>query len=252
MNITNIYLILLKKLLIFISATLFSTHLSAEQAFKIVVGLSKPPYVIKENMSGFELEVVQQVFKISGKKIEFIFVPYGRSEKMLELDDISAVMTINKQMFPNSTSLSENYINYQNVAITLKKNSILLPNISTLANYTVASFQLAHKVLGQEFADAMASSPMFTQVADQEKQVELLLLGRMDVVVMDIKIFLYYLNKLNIAARESDVTFHHIFPVSPYRMAFKHQDDMAEFNRALAKFKDSASYQKLIKKYAFN
>jgi len=68
MNITNSYLILLKKLLIFIGATLFSTHLSAEQAFKIVVGLSKPPYVIKENMSGFELEVVQQVFKISGKK----------------------------------------------------------------------------------------------------------------------------------------------------------------------------------------
>ena len=242
---------MLKKTLILISVVLFSIRLGAQPVAKIVVGLSKPPYVIKESMSGFELELIQQIFKVSGKRAEFIFVPYSRSEKMLQRDDITAVMTINEQVFPNTTLLSENYINYENVAITLNKNNILLPNISSLANHTVASFQLAHKVLGQEFANAMKIAPVFTQIVDQEKQVELLLRGRIEVVVMDVKIFLYYLNKLNMSARKSDVKFHHIFPVSPYRMAFKHKTERDEFNQALAKFRHSARYQNLISKYNF-
>lgn len=86
-----------------------------------MVGLSKPPYVIEETRSGFELELIRQLLTLIGKDPEFIFIPYGRSEKMLALPDINAVMTANKEMFPNINTLSENYIKYQNVAISLKK-----------------------------------------------------------------------------------------------------------------------------------
>jgi polar amino acid transport system substrate-binding protein len=41
-----------------------------------VLGLSKPPYVIEENHSGFELELVQQILTMIGKAPEFIFIPY--------------------------------------------------------------------------------------------------------------------------------------------------------------------------------
>ena len=96
-------------LIIFLILT--TPHSMASQPFKVVVGLSKPPYVIKESLSGFELELIQQVLTTIGKKPEFIFIPYGRSEKMLELPDISAVITVNEQMFPHSKALSEIYIN---------------------------------------------------------------------------------------------------------------------------------------------
>ena len=104
----------------FIIALFTSTNSVAKQTFKVVVGLSKPPYVIKEAQAGFELELIRQVLTNIGKTPEFIFIPYGRSEKMLELSDISAVMTVNQQMFPKNDQLSESYINYQNVAISLK------------------------------------------------------------------------------------------------------------------------------------
>jgi polar amino acid transport system substrate-binding protein len=142
----------------------FSNNSFGQQTVKVVVGLSKPPYVIKESMSGFELELIEQLFKISGKTVEFIFAPYGRSEKMLELHGINGVMTVKKQIFPNNTLLSNNYINYQNVPISLEKNDIQLPTIADLGNYSIASFQLAHRVLGPEFANAVASSTVFTQV----------------------------------------------------------------------------------------
>ncbi|WP_085299756.1 substrate-binding periplasmic protein [Cognaticolwellia mytili] len=243
---------MLKKFIVLVFLIFISNNSYSQQIVKVVVGLSKPPYVIKESMSGFELELIEQLFKISGKTVEFIFAPYGRSEKMLELDDINAIMTVNEQIFPNNTLLSSNYINYQNVAISLEINNILLPTIADLANYSIASFQLAHKVLGQEFANAVASSPVFTQVSDQEKQLELLLLGRIDVLVMDIKIFLYYLNKLKISPEKSKIKFHHIFPISPYKVAFKKQADVIEFNQALTEFKRSVNYRELIKKYNFN
>ena len=236
-------------LIIFLILT--TTNSMASQPFKVVVGLSKPPYVIKESLSGFELELIQQVLTTIGKKPEFIFIPYGRSEKMLELPDISAVITVNEQMFPNSKALSENYISYQNVAISLKKNAITLNNISDISRYSIASFQLANKVLGQEFATAVAASDIFIQVANQEKQVELLMRDRVDVLVMDIKIFFYYWHKLKVSEKENSVDIHHIFPLSPYRVAFKNSENVEVFNQAMKNYKLSDQYQQLIEKYNF-
>tara|TARA_R110001583_G_scaffold145995_2_gene298025 strand:+ start:810 stop:1538 length:729 start_codon:yes stop_codon:yes gene_type:complete len=238
-------------IIFFILAIIFTATSLAKQPFKVVVGLSKPPYVIEENQSGFELELIHQVLTAIGKDIEFVFVPFGRSEKMFELADISAVITVNKQMFPNIASLSESYINYQNIAISLKKDAISVNSISDLSKYSIASFQLAHKVLGEEFALAVSSSSMFMQVANQEKQVELLLLGRVDILIMDVKIFLHYLNKLGRSAQRSDVQFHYIFPLSPYRVAFKNNQDMNAFNQAMRKFKTTNDYQILAEKYNF-
>ncbi|MBA6329265.1 hypothetical protein H4J46_15160 [Colwellia sp. MB02u-6] len=49
--------------------------------FKVVLGLSKPPGIIEENHSDFELALIQQILTMIGKAPEFIFMPYGRSEK---------------------------------------------------------------------------------------------------------------------------------------------------------------------------
>ncbi len=223
----------------------------AAQPFKVVVGLSKPPYVIKESLSGFELELIQQVLTMIGKEPEFIFIPYGRSEKMLELPDISAVITVNEQMFPHSKALSESYISYQNVAISLKKNAIKLNSISDISHYSIASFQLADKVLGDEFATAVATSNIFIQVANQEKQVELLIRDRVEVLVMDIKIFLHYWHKLKLSEMENSVDIHPIFPLSPYRVAFKNSENVDVFNQAMKKYKLSHHYQQLLEKYNF-
>ena len=240
-----------KNIIAVIFFSLISINCLANQPFKVVLGLSKPPYIIEENYSGFELELVQQILTMVGKAPEFIFIPYGRSEKMLALPDIDAVMTANKHIFPNIDTLSKNYINYQNVAISLKENAVSLNSIADISNYSIASFQISHIILGEKFAKAVTGSPIFIQVADQEKQLELLFLGRVDVIVIDLKIFLYYLNKLNLNERESDIEVHHIFPISSYSMAFKNTDDVNAFNKAMKKYKRTDDYKKLIEKYNF-
>ncbi|SEL73342.1 amino acid ABC transporter substrate-binding protein, PAAT family [Colwellia chukchiensis] len=237
------------KLIFFIAFTLLSITGFAQQPFKVVVGLSKPPYVIEEARLGFEIELIRQVLINIGKAPEFIFTPYGRSEKMLKLSGIDAVITVNEQMFPNNKNLSAPYISYQNVAISRKKQAIRLNQMADFANYSIASFQLAHKVLGPEFARAVTQSPVYMQVAEQKKQVELLLLNRVDVLVMDINIFLHYLRELKAIKQQDSIRFHYIFPLSPYRVAFKNQQDVSTFDQAMASFKQSIAYQELVAKY---
>tara|TARA_R110000744_G_scaffold56547_3_gene119245 strand:- start:1610 stop:2338 length:729 start_codon:yes stop_codon:yes gene_type:complete len=238
-------------IILFIFIFLLSTNSMANQSYKVVVGLSKPPYVIEESQTGFELELIQQLLTMIGKEPEFIFIPYGRSEKMLALPDIDAVLTVNEDIFPNSQYLSKSYISYENVAISMKKNAISLNNVAELADYSIAAFQLAHKALGAEFSKAVTNSSIYIQVANQEKQVELLLLGRVDIVVMDTKIFLHFLNKLSKTVKKSDIQIHHIFPLSPYQVAFKNSEDVEVFNSALKTFKASNKYQKIVEKYNF-
>lgn len=230
---------------------IFSAENLAKQPFKVVVGLSKPPYVIQKNTTGFELELIQQLLITMNKKPEFIYIPYGRSEKMLALPDVDAVMTTNQKLFKNSSYISDSYINYQNVAVSLKVNNIQLNNITDIGKYSVASFQLAHKLLGNEFALAVSKSPMYFQVVNQEKQLELLMLGRIQVLVMDIKIFLHYFAKNNANLKLSDINIHTVFPLSPYSVAFKNKTDVEAFNQTLKVFKSSSEYQNLLDKYNF-
>lgn len=240
-----------KNILFYITFFLCSLDCLATPSFKVVVGLSKPPYVFQENQTGFELELIQQLLKSIEKRPEFIFIPYGRSEKMLALPDIDAVMTATPKVFKNFANLSEIYINYQNVAISLKSNNIALNNITDISKYSVATFQSAHKILGADFGSAVTKSPIYIQVANQERQLELLLLGRVEILIMDIKIFSYYLAQQNFKINNDDIKIHEIFPLSPYRVAFKNNADVAPFNQALKAFKLSSKYQDLLEKYNF-
>ena len=242
---------MLKSIILFISICLFSANNFAQQPFKVVVGLSKPPYVIEAQGSGFEIELIKNLLIQIGKKPEFTFIPFGRSEKMLSQPDTNAVMTANENIFPNLETLSVSYISYQNVAISLKSSAVSVETIADIANYSVASFQKADTILGDEFGSAVSQSPIYIQVANQERQVELLIQERVSVVVMDIRIFLHYLNQLGLSNKKSLIQFHHIFPKTPYSMAFKRKSDVDAFNQALIKYQSSEEYQNLLEKYDF-
>ncbi len=219
--------------------------------FEVVVGLAKPPYVLEDEKSGFEIELVSQVLASMGKPVKFVFIPFGRTPKMLESKGIDAIMTVNNQTFHDPSLLSNVYINYQNVAISLKRNEFEINSIADLSNRTIASFQLAHKVLGEEFADAVSKSPMFIQVANQLSQPQLLISNRIDVLVMDVRIFRFIIRQLGLEMLESQIAIHEIFPLSPYRMAFKDKSNVALFNDMLIQYKTSDAYKDLKSKYSF-
>lgn len=221
----------------------------AKDKLLIAVGLAKPPYVIQNNNSGFEIELIRNVIANMGKSAEFVYTSFGHAPQMLAIDEIDAVMTTNKRVFKDPTKLSDVYIIYQNIAISLKSRLLKIESIKDLANYSVASFQKADKILGKEFESAVNQSPIFLQVADQKRQPILLLKERVDVVVMDKNIFSYFARELKIEKPESKFIFHNIFSKSHYRMAFKDSQNTIRFNEEFQKYSNSADYQALLKKY---
>jgi polar amino acid transport system substrate-binding protein len=231
--------------------TFFSNIIFAEDKFIVAVGLAKPPYVIQTEDSGFELDLIRNVLRKTGKTATFVYTQFGHSSKMLDVKEIDAVITTNSKVFTDTTKLSDIYITYQNIAISLKKNNITINEIKDLEYFSIASFQKADKVLGKAFADASHKSPLFLKIADQSQQPHLLLKGRVDVLIMDINIFKYLTHELNM--NNNDITrlftFHPIFPESHYRMAFKNKTFIPLFNETLVKYKQTDEYLALRKHY---
>ncbi len=229
--------------------TLWPVNAIANPTFSVVVGLSKPPYVLQATDSGFEIELVRNVLQTMGKSAKFVYVAFRRAPKMLGIDDIDAVMTMNPRTFSDASRLSDVYITYQNVAISLKRNQFDFSSISDLGAKSIASFQNANKVLGEEFAMAANKSPLFMEVADQQRQPALLMRKRVDVLVMDNNIFNYLIHQQGLAERANEFSFHYLFPSSPYRMAFKDKRNIALFNHMFNEYTKTEDYQNLIDKY---
>jgi len=229
--------------------TSISLSSNAKDKFIVAVGLAKPPYVIQVNNTGFEIELIRNVLANMGESAEFVYTSFGHTPKMLAVNQIDAVMTTNSIMFKDLTKLSDTYIIYENIAISLKEKKLTIESIQDLANYSIASFQQAEKILGADFEHAVTQSPFFLQIADQKRQPILLLKERVDVVVMDRNIFNYIVRKLKIKDLESKFTFHHIFPKSNYKMAFKNTLDTALFNQVFLEYSNSEDYKALLEKY---
>ena len=215
----------------------------------LIVGLSKPPYIIEELQSGFEIELISHV--LSQMKIEptFLYVPLGRSMNLLDRNVGQALLTVNKNIVADDKHRTEPYVTYQNVAISLAENKIKLTHIKELPKYRVAAFQMANRYLGKAYSRAVKNSQHYLEVPNQFRQVKLFLEKRVDVVVMDINIFNYYLKKIEGELNNTQVDVHYIFPRNPYSLAFKDPKYVTSFNYQLGLFKRSPLYKSLLEKY---
>lgn len=233
-----------------LTSTAFSHHTLANE-FTISVGWNKPPYVIEEKNSGFELEMVSAIFATMGHSVSYVYVPFGRSNTLIKLGRVEAALTMNQRMNTEGLVLSEPYISYQNAAISLKGRNLDINSISDLSNYSIVAFQNASIVLGAEYRKVARVSPLYIELPDQKKQVEMLLKGKVDFVVMDINIFNYLSKELVGRSHISNVVIHRLFPKTNYHIAFTNNDLMNTFNAAMNAFKQTEEYTKLVAKYEF-
>ncbi|MCC2617073.1 transporter substrate-binding domain-containing protein [Aestuariibacter halophilus] len=217
----------------------------------VAVGWTKPPYVIADGNTGFELDLVRSVFRSMGHDITPIYVPFGRSQTMLKEGMVDLTLTMTEQMGIPSAQLSDEYVVYQNVAISLKSSKLAIDSIEQLHHHTVVAFQNASLVLGDEYRQAVEQSRLYIELPEQRRQVEMLLMGNAAVAVMDINIFIHLSRVLTGENQLYNVNVHKLFPATPYRVGFKDAALKEAFNLALARFMASDQYQWLKYNYAF-
>jgi len=227
--------------------------LSAREAesLDIAVGWTKPPYVIEQGDTGFEVELVRAILQEMGYQVRPIYVPYGRSHYLLSKAKVDIAMTLNKNIDIGTGVFSEPYVVYQNAAISLRGRGIKVFEPADVARYSVVGFQNSSLVLGEDYKQAVKSSSFYIELPDQKKQVEMLLKGKTDLVVMDINIFNYFSRELLGMDHMRNVDIHRIFPPSRYRLGFRDKALRDVFNHTLVEFKNSESYAELIERYEF-
>ncbi|WP_334019573.1 substrate-binding periplasmic protein [Alteromonas sp. S015] len=226
----------------------FTISLSAKE-LDVVVGWNKPPYVISQDHTGFEVELVRAILAEMGYGLSPIYVPFGRTARLLKDDTVDIGLTLNRAHSIDRSILSDPYIVYQNVVVTRADRGLFIESIDDLKGKSVIAFQTAQSVLGEEFGQALASQTTYIEAARQDRQVDMLMRGSVDAAILDRNIFNYFKSS-NSAYAEDKVVFHELFSILPYSAAIPDPELRAKFNATLRLFIEDGRYQLLLDKYA--
>lgn len=95
----------------------------------VAAGWSRPPYIIPDTHSGFELDLITQVLSNIGHEVTFVYVPYERTISMLEQKKIDIALALDANGGLDTWPLSDVFVVYQNVVLSLKENKLEMNNI---------------------------------------------------------------------------------------------------------------------------
>ncbi|WP_343847172.1 substrate-binding periplasmic protein [Bowmanella denitrificans] len=234
--------------IILLTSLLLMSTVAQASSLVMAVGWTKPPYVIADQDKGFELDLVRAILQNLGHQVDPVYVPFGRSAGMLNHGQVDMALNMTERMPVPHEQLSQVYVTYRNVVISLKVSRVKLDSMADMKGFSIVAFQNASIVLGQEFAKEVSDSRLYTELPDQSKQVKMLLEGRIDLAVMDINIFRHISTKFRDDALDL-VDIHWLFPPTGYRVGFKDKALLQEFDKALQAYRSSDQYPALIATY---
>lgn len=239
------------KVIKFVLSALFALGMSFNtyaQEFKLGVGLALPPYIIQENDSGIEIDVIRASLP-ADKKIKLVYLPFARLKVSLSDGGADAVTPVNENADIKGAYYSGSHITYQNVVVSLKSRAIKIDSIANLSKLSIVAFQDATVYLSKDFAAMAKNNPHYHELADQKSQVKMLFAGRADAIVMDINIYKYFKNQIKDFDVNKEVSIAEIFQPTFYKVGFNSKETADAFNIGLAKLKSSGKYAAIINKY---
>lgn len=229
--------------------------ISYDKTLTLSAGITVAPYIIQSEDpavedSGFEVDIVREIFAMAGYKISFVHEPLKRTKLSFLQKTVDGVMDI-KDHYPEiqGSFISDEHITYYNVAFTLESKGLEINTIADLADKKVVAFQQASIAFGGEFEQMTQKNPEYKEMANQENQVSMLFLGRADVIVLDRRIFQYRAERLENIPTDQSVTMHQLFEPSSFRIAFRESEMRDIFNAGLKKIKESGRYAEIVKSY---
>ena len=197
--------------------------------------------------------------RISGHKARFVYLPNLRLPIEYSLGNVDCVVANKSYDLSDDSGLktytSMDTIVYQNYAMTLAQNNATIRSIRDLVDMRVLGFNNAAKYLGSQFAEMARDNKEYSELADQSLQVGMLYSGRVEVVVSDKRIFLWWRKKKmeKPEANDPDFTapldFHPIFPPA-HRCVYFHDEQLRNgFNNAIQQMIETGQFDSIIRHY---
>lgn len=220
----------------------------------IIFGLALPPYVIQENNSGFELDIIREALAVKGHTLKPIYASFMMIAQNLKENKADGAQRGGAELVEGSGYFyaDSQTVSYQDAAITLKKNNLKIDSVNDLKDKKVVAFQGASKFLGADYGAAVANNPNYSETAFELKKTQQLYANGLQVFVGDANIFKFYKSKVTGLDTTQEVVFHKIFSnkdVKNNHAVFKDKQIRDDFDAGLKQLKTSGKYQEIIKKY---
>ena len=136
--------------------------------------------------------------------------------------------------------------------ISLKSRNYRFKRISDLADLRILSWQGAIDTLGGEYADMAQNNPFYSEHHNQELQIKMLFLGRVDVIQLDKQIFKYFRAKVGgrgTIDTSQEVDQFPLFGKNRCGFLFRSIEARNAFNRRFRLLKGSGRYDQLYTEY---
>lgn len=147
-------------------------------------------------------------------------------------------------------ALTQSYLTYRNVVMTLPGSGLRLESMADLAGHPMLAFQRARQALGPDFAAVAAASPGYREEGQQHRQIRALLHGRVPIIIGDRRILYHHLRKVREEeGHDHSVVEHDLFPPIHYSAAFRDPGAAADFDRGLSAMKADGRYAALLNRY---
>lgn len=225
---------------------------------EIGISFSIPPWVIKEDDSGVELDILRESLSPYGYRIEPKYLSNALSFSMFNEGRIDGVINAKPSVIEKGGFLSDVAVTFQNVAISLQSKGFEEDiSLEFLNDKTVVAFQRATKLLGEPFASMARQNPLYQELAQQHLQINLLMIREVDFIVLDKSIFGYHWYQAIQNEKfqglkgklQRPVRFHYLFDPSEYSFAFRSRKVRDDFNEGLSRLKQSGGYDRILEKY---
>ncbi|WP_235591128.1 transporter substrate-binding domain-containing protein [Pseudoalteromonas sp. H105] len=141
---------------------------------------------------------------------------------------------------------SQSLLSYQNVAVSLTKNNFKINSVYALTGKSVLAFQNATSFLPHPYKRVTARLNYYEEVVNQEAQVDHLMKEWVDVVVLEKRVFLYYLQQYQQDNDTKEITIHPIFSEAARPAYFNNKKLQALFDTGLAHIKKSGEYNAIM------
>ncbi len=236
---------------LFLFCQFISAFSQATNVIELTAGLSKPPFVIENNLKkpGIQLDLIKAIFAEEKQIVRFVHVSLARSFANTDKWHSDGVITLPNGYSHDNVFVSMPYISYQNVVVTLKEDNLSIDLLTDLQGKKVIAFQTAQKFLGVEFANAVEEAAEYREISDQMRQIRMLFAKRTQALVLDISIFKYFLHNNPDSSYAKPYKVHWLFAPRIYSAGFKSKLHRDKFNSGLNKIKANGKYQQILDKY---
>jgi polar amino acid transport system substrate-binding protein len=237
-----------------LSLTASSATWSLEK-LKVAFGNALAPWVMPETNNGIILDIISEALEPLGYEIEPIYYPYARRIKSFKLGLVDVSSDINLNTIKNENLngfFSDDAFTYENFAFSLHEKGYQFKHLNDLGNLRLLSWQGAIAHLGGEYANMASNNPLYKETHDQELQIKMLFIRRVDVVQLDKQIFDYYRTKVSKKGTINTTAKIDRFPLfgkSPNGFLFRSVKIRDEFNQQLKILKESGRYAAIFELY---